>query len=251
MKIFCGHRTALTSTIILIALAVFLLHTGQGYAAKSGQSGEVRMAVDPTVLPPLPPPGALEEDVTALPADDGMKEADRAAEPDVEVTVVEPEAESTAPEAEVVVLEPEPKKPEPAKVAPTVAKKPKPAPAAKPTQLPASVVATPGKDAVTSVKVDSTDNEFILTVTATRPVGDTTYMNLSNPQRLVIDLREPWVLKTWNVIRIADGAVEKLVMGAHKDRLRVVVYFRTPPKGKFAPQFVRSGNKLIVSVAMP
>ena len=237
MKIFCGHRTALTSTIILIALAVFLLHTGQGYAAKSGQSGEVRMAVDPTVLPLILPPEAPEEDVPA--------------EPDVEVTVVEPEVESTASEAEVIVLEPEPKKSEPAKVAPTVAKKTKPAPIAKPTQLPQSVVVTPGKDAVTSIKVDSTDNEFILTVTATRPVGDTTYMNLSNPQRLVIDLREPWVLKTWNVIRIADGAVEKLVMGAHKDRLRVVVYFRTPPKGKFAPQFVRSGNKLIVSVAMP
>ena len=104
---------------------------------------------------------------------------------------------------------------------------------------------------IKSIKLSVTDTGFTITILADRPIGDTTYMNLLNPRRLVIDLREKWTAKIRNVIRTESGPVKHIVLGSHPDRLRLVVHFRTPPAGKLNPKFERKGNSLTVSVQTP
>lgn len=263
-----GQRIILTTTTILLGLAVFLLHATSGMTAPESNPGEVRMAVDPTVLPPILPSGEPEKSATEpeeKPEAITIVEEVELPEIDVRTPLPKPpsKAEKPKPVAPTKAAEkPAPKKEE--KVADTP--KPKPETAsrqktAKPTPkvetapgqefTPSPVAARPGKDAVIGIEVDSTDKEFVLTVTCNRPVGDTSYINLTNPRRLVVDLREKWLRKTRSVIRSAGGAVNKIVVGQHSDRLRLVVYFNTPPTANLTPQFMRVGDKLIVSAVLP
>lgn len=185
----------------------------------------VRMTVDFTVLPIVLPDGTeapvvVEEDPTAIDGESSLP-------PD-----------NGAPQAAA--------KPQP----PAVSPKPAPKPKVAPEVAPKPVAAVSGPSMIESIRLTESGDSFTITVQANRPVGDTTYLNLSNPKRLVIDLRDKWKFHKRNVIR-SKGAVKHIVIGEHKDRLRLVVHFNTPPKGQLAPQFKRSGNTLKVSVPLP
>jgi len=215
-----GERIVLSAIICLVGLGIVFIHVQTGSTSSTREVPEVRMSVDPTVLPLVQPPGAPVEENQPVEA---MSDAEESETAETAVEIV--------PEVAPVPPVPEAKSEQKAK--------PKPLP------IP---VAKAGKGAVTGLKLDTTPTGFYITVTCDRAVGDTSYMNLSNPERLVIDLRQPWTLKARNVVRAADGPVKHIVVGAHPDRLRFVIHFRTPPKIKLVPQFVREGNRLIVRV---
>lgn len=227
-----GPRFVLTAMIIMVGFVVFILHAGTGSTTSGDEVEGVRMAVDPTVLPMVPPPGAPEPSAAQdMAGQDATAPLEGAGETP---TAMEDPAQQKA-------------TPKPAAA---------PSPTSKSTSAPSSDSGATqakhaGKGTVSAIAVDATDREFILTVTCDRPVGDTSYMNLKNPSRLVIDLRQPWTLKAKNVIRVDNGPIKHVVVGSHPDRLRLVVHFNSPPKGKLAPSFARAGNKLIISVALP
>ena len=243
---FFGRHVGRAALLLASALAAFFL-LGAPPASADGGESTVRMAVDPTVLPPVLPPQGMAD---APPAKESTPPAK--VEPSTGVGFGESDLapEGTAPAAEpeppiITVVEPpmQPAPEEPARAA-KPAPQPEPAPAAK--RAPAPTPDVPGT--VRRVALTSTGHGFTLTLTCDRPVGDTTYMNLTNPRRLVVDLRQPWKLATRNVARAATGMVRHVVAGEHPDRLRFVVHFRTPPKGALSPDFRRVGNTLTVTV---
>lgn len=218
-----GQRFIFGFMILVAGLIVFVMHTGVG-VTKDGQHNQIRKPVDPTVLPIVQPDGS-----ETLPVPEAASE--EAIEPAPQETAKAPETpkqeEVSQPQKPVV-------KPAPPKNS-----------ASKPT------VATKGNvGSVKAIDLKTTDTGFTITVSATNPIGDTSYINLTNPRRLVIDLREKWALKTKNVVRSSSGPVKHIVLGSHPDRLRMVVHFRTPPQAKLDPTFERTGNNLVVTVQM-
>lgn len=202
--------------------------------ARDQVRNEVRMAVDFTVLPVVLPDGS-EAPATAMPDPDAI------------------DGESSLPpetaEPSQAAVQPAPT-PDPAP-APAPAPEPEPTPAPKPAPKPepAPVAAVTGTGTVSSIKLAETPDSFTITLNADRPVGDTSYLNLDSPKRLVIDLRNKWVLKTANVVR-SKGTVKHIVVGEHKDRLRLVVHFNKPLKGRLQPTFTRTGTVLKVTVPL-
>jgi len=204
--------------IIMAGLVIFALHTSVGATKDDGHS-QVRQIVDPTILPLLPPYEA------ETPITESSEPEPALQEPATTEIPSDPEAEATAQEQPEATPAPEPQ--------------------------PAPTIKTAAPGAITAISLNKTDAGFTITIRADRPIGDTTYMNLSEPRRLVIDLREKWTLKTRNVVRPEDGPVKHIVIGSHPDRLRLVVHFRTPPAGKLRPHFERTDNTLKVTVPLP
>lgn len=254
------RKTVFTALLLFTSLVTFVLYAEINSTASGQPLNEIRMEVDPTVLPPVTPPEPEASEATP--------EAKAPEQPEVELPDIETRTPLPAPpgketakespkEADLApdTAEVTPPKASPAKDKPMVQSNTEvevtPAPEALTEQVVTPAPVGVGKGAVTKVTMESTDKQLVLTVFCNRPVGDTTYMNLSNPKRLVVDLREPWTLKARNVIRVKSGAVKHVVMGSHPDRLRLVVHFRTPPKGRLAPTFQRIGNKLIVTADLP
>lgn len=183
---------------------------------------QVRMTVDFTVLPVVMPDGSEIQPEAADTPDAASAEtaaADQALpEPETEAAPMET---PTPPEAGLVEQ-------------------------AKPTPPPAAA----GPGVVKSVSLEETGDGFTVTVATDREVKDTSYLNLANPRRLVLDLRGNWTYRGRNVIR-SSGAVKHIVIGEHKDRFRMVVHFRKPPAGNVEPQFKPTENKLHVMVPLP
>ncbi|WP_319469209.1 AMIN domain-containing protein [uncultured Pseudodesulfovibrio sp.] len=221
---------------VVVVMMSWTLHTGTA-VSKDAPVNEVRMAVDPTVLPPVRPP--MDDELISEP-DASAPEAESETPDDDVVVVVEEEGAEGGKEVPVEQAEEKP--------APKVEEEAAPKPVAKPEPAP---VAKGGAGTVRNMSLDSTDTGFTLVLACDRPVGDTSYMNLTGPRRLVIDLREKWKPGKRNVLRAQSGMVKHVVIGEHPDRLRFVIHFRTPPKGMLTPQFSRSGNSLTVMVSQP
>ena len=207
-------------------------------AARGGETredvrNEVRMDVDFTVLPVVLPDGSE-------------------APPSMDPAAIDGEStlpsESAAPQqAAVESPQPAPESvPEPAP-APAPDPVPEPQPAPEPAPSP---VAKAGPGTVKGISLGESAGGFTITVRADKGVGDTSYMNLDNPRRLVIDLRGGWKLATRNVVR-STGAVKHIVIGEHPDRLRLVIHFNSVPKKPVVPSFSRTGTTLKVKVVLP
>lgn len=216
-----GERILFGAMIVVVGLVIFILHAGIG-VTRDQDNGQVRMTVDPTVLPVVLPDGS------ESPASSATLDPDTANATEV--------AEDTEPPATPAPEE------TPQAQAP-------PAPESTPETKPASPTGA-NAGTVQSVTLENTATGFTITVTANAPIGDTSYMNLSGPHRLVVDLRENKTSKAKNVVRVADGPVKHVVVGEHPDRLRLVVHFRTPPATRLTPQFTRTGNTLKITVPL-
>jgi len=235
-------------------LLTLLLTAGPLLAAAPAQATEadgpaVRMAVDPTVLPPVGGPDDEMAPAPDVPADqfavpDDAAPDDREAPPPPMVVDVD-KAGQPAPPAPAATEAPAPAAEEtPPQAVPENQAEAETPPA------PAPPVSGPG-GIITGLSLRSTPNGFELTLTADRPVGDTSYLNLNDPRRLVLDLRQAWTLKTRNVLRADSGVVRHVVVGEHPDRLRLVIHFRTPVPRGLEPEFSRTGNRLVVRVRLP
>ncbi|MCJ2165450.1 MULTISPECIES: AMIN domain-containing protein [unclassified Pseudodesulfovibrio] len=172
---------------------------------------QLRMTVDFTVLPMVLPDGQTPSDT---PPDTPV------------VTAPEPAQESTVP-PEVIPPETSENKTEPS---------PEPA-----------TGDTGGH--IKSISLEETPLGFTLKLVADGSISDTTYLNLTDPRRLVIDLRGNWQYRGKNVIR-SDGAVKHVVIGEHSDRLRMVIHFRRLPAASVEPQFKANGNELFILVPL-
>jgi len=180
---------------------------------------QLRMSVDFTVLPMVLPDG------TETPAQQAM-----------ESDLGEPETITPPEEVQVEATpKPEPQKPQP--------ETPKQAPAPKAKQD----IQKPGT--IESVTVKETDTGFTITIQTDRPVADTSYINLTDPRRLVFDLIGPWKYHNTNVIRL-DGSIKHVVVGEHADRIRLVVHFRTPPTGPVKPTVKTTDTTLTATVTL-
>ena len=221
--------------LAICAVAGFMVDTLFALPGTAGDEArnEVRMTVDFTVLPIVLPDGTEAPAEPAPVPEDNADQAAPAAEAPKAPEAPADMAEEAVAAGEAPVAEPAP-----------VATKPAPAPTAKAVDEPA------GTGQIRSITLDETGLGFSLMIVTDRAVGDTDVMHLTNPRRLVIDLKGKWNHKGANVLR-SEGAVEYVVLGEHPDRFRMVVHFRTPPKGKLDPEIKKAGNELHVLVPMP
>lgn len=215
-----ARRNILITIVGAVILGVLIMTLRSGMADTDPTTNEVRQTVDPTVLPPVENP---------------MAKA-RSAEAQPQTTSSEAVTEEPL-DSETLVAETEPSS-EPA--AATEKSNAEPDPAPKPE----------GVGTVTKLDAAIDGKMLIMTVTCDRPVGDTTYLNLDNPRRLVVDMRQPWTLKAPNVVRLKNGPVKHIVAGNHPDKLRLVIHFNQPLKAKLTPEFQRKGNRLIVFIPL-
>jgi hypothetical protein len=201
---------------------------------RDGARHTVRMDVDFTVLPKVLPDGSEAPATSAAPAEEPLTP-----EPELPDTA---DAASTAP-AEAPAAAP-------AAQAPAAETRPAPEPEpAEQAEVPA-ISPDKGPGVIRSVALDETGQGFAIKVVTDRPVGQTTFMNLNNPRRLVVDILGKWTRRGGNVLR-SEGAVQHLVMGEHPDRFRMVLHFRTPPKKNVTPEIRKAGDELHVLVALP
>jgi hypothetical protein len=212
------QRLLSAAIVAMVGLVIFVLHTNVGVTRDNAHS-QVRQMVDPTILPVVP---SYE---TESPAIEKTEPEPVHQEPALtEVDAVQ--------ETQIPIQKEQKNTPTPA---------PQPAP----------IVTAETLGTISAISLNETDAGFSITIRANRPIGDTTYMNLSEPHRLVIDLREKWTLKAKNVVRPETGPIKHIVVGTHPDRLRLVVHFSTPPIKKLVPVFKRTGNTLTVTVPLP
>lgn len=231
-----GQWFRFLAVCVAVGVMVTAMHASLG-VTKEEVRNEVRMSVDPTVLPIVLHDGSIAQVPTE---DDSAIDGENSLPPDSADETSPQSSQTAAKETQsepVVVTEPEPESAS------------APAPAAKPTPKTAPKSAT-GPGTVNAVNLAENATGFTITVQANKPVGDTSYMNLNNPKRLVIDLRDKWSFNARNVIR-SKGVVKHIVIGEHPDRLRLVVHFNTPPKGRLNPSFTRTGKTLEVNVPLP
>lgn len=218
-----GKRMVLTAAILIAGFVAFILNARLGLTNAGQAENAVRMAVDPTVLPPIT------ANTTQPPAPVPSKD-DSSSPPVAETQVIE--------------LDPTPEQAEKSQGQDNLE------PVSKPAEKPRDNTLS-GNGVIADIDLDVSDSQFAVTVSCDRPVGDTTYMNLNNPKRLVIDLRQQWTLRTRNVVRAESGPVKYIVVGHHPDRTRLVVHFRSDSTERLSPQFERTGNRLIVTSPLP
>ena len=77
--------------------------------------------------------------------------------------------------------------------------------------------------------------------------GRVSWFNLDKPRRLVVDLHGKWKNKAKSLYRLKDCPVQKIVLGEHADKVRLVIYLNE----KDAPAKVRPViNKQDTSVSL-
>jgi len=184
---------------------------------------EVRMDVDFTILPKVLPDGT-----------------EAAVSPDEQLTP-EPDLPNAAHTETPRSAE------DPAVNTPAATVRPAPEPEDKEqTEIPA-ISPVEGTGMIRSVALDETAQRLALTVVTNRPVGRTTFMNLTNPRRLVVDILGKWTHKGGNVLR-SEGMVKHVIMGEHPDHFRMVIHFRTPPQKDPTPEIRKAGDQLHILV---
>ncbi|WP_147819010.1 AMIN domain-containing protein [Salidesulfovibrio onnuriiensis] len=226
----------LTSARMILILLLVLCGTGvlllsqENIVVGEGGGNVVRMPVDTRIIEledPAEAPKLVEEEKKGRAAEAAAPES-------------KPESASQPKPA------PQPKpEPKPVKQA-EPAKKPTPAPEKQAeSKAPAAVGGS-----ITKLDLQATaDGAFSVHARGDAPLGKVTYLWLKGPDRLVIDLVGTWRLRTRNVVRLEQGVVKHMVAGEHKDRLRLVVHFRTPPAGMKKPVIQVNGASATVTVS--
>lgn len=226
-------RMAFWASCVIVLTAVLLLSQQPHVVGKSGKS-TVRMPVDNRIIE-LDDPA----DLSRSPEPASRDNATAAPEP-ARQEPARTKAVQDAPATGKQTSKPVEKKPAP-RVVPEKGKAGKAVPAKKPAP---SAKGTIRKLALKTGK----DGSFSIQVTADAPVGRITYVRLKSPDRFVVDILGSWQLRTRNVIRAKEGMLKHMVAGEHKDRLRLVVHFRTPPASLGKPVIERAGKSATITV---
>ncbi len=189
----------------------------------------VRMPVDPRIidLETLEAESLLDNGTTSVPA---------AKSPEQKKTAPAAVSRPSSGKAKAVAKKNLIKKPEAAsktKASGKSAAQSKSSPAKKVSKKsPKKTVAAGGTIRNLSLKANE-DGSLTISAQTSAQAPKVTYMRLTKPDRLVVDILGRWTLRGPNVVRLAKAPVRHLVAGQHKDRLRLVVHFRSAlPKQK-------------------
>ncbi len=117
-------------------------------------------------------------------------------------------------------------------------KEPAPAPA-----VPKAVIAQPAKkknqpkpsgvvNVVNKIKFIPRDDSFLARLKTVEKAGRITHFWMAKPTRLVVDLRGKWKKDIRNVYRFKNNFINKIILGLHPDRLRLVFLFTEPDIAK-------------------
>lgn len=112
--------------------------------------------------------------------------------------------------------------------------------------------ATPAGGKVLDVKVQDNPGEFVLTIVTDAPLERVTSFHAKAPARLAVDLWGPWQTSAGGAVTLQSGLMEKVRLGAHPDKLRVVIDYRDKDLATFSEPVIEKQPKgVVVRVPKP
>ncbi len=81
----------------------------------------------------------------------------------------------------------------------------------------------PGRGQVISISPSDKPEEFVLTIKTNAPVRNAKSFYLADPPRFVVDIPGQWEYKGRNTLSGKSSIVNKIRIGKHKDKLRIVI----------------------------
>jgi len=98
------------------------------------------------------------------------------------------------------------------------------------------------------VDVTAKDNpgEFVLTITTDGPVERVTSFHAKDPARLAVDIWGGWQTSVPGVIAVGGPLMERIRIGSHPDKLRLVVDYRDKDSSGFSDPVVEKKDKSVV-----
>ncbi|WP_243361340.1 AMIN domain-containing protein [Fundidesulfovibrio terrae] len=113
-----------------------------------------------------------------------------------------------------------------------------------------SAVSAGGK--VLDIKVQDNPSEFVLTIVTDAPLERVTSFHAKAPARLAVDLWGPWQTSGGGAVTVQNGLMEKVRLGAHPDKLRVVIDYRDKDLATFSEPVIEKQPKgVVVRVPKP
>ncbi|WP_320171990.1 AMIN domain-containing protein [Maridesulfovibrio sp.] len=95
------------------------------------------------------------------------------------------------------------------------------------------------------LKVSCSAGSMSADIALTTKSGRVKWFNLNKPRRLVVDILGKWDFKDHSVYRLKSCMVEKIVVGEHPDKLRLVFYLKgTEIPARIAPSVKKSSGRL-------
>ncbi|WP_319777991.1 AMIN domain-containing protein [Maridesulfovibrio sp.] len=237
MKMKFRPFTALLLVLLLLAgVCAVLYHTGffNAFLVEKAKKEQLQEGDGPVVRRPveklvLPLKASTVED---SPLEDGLNEADISAG-NSSVTAG-PAAESAQKESETVPA----KKPQPDEVVAETASKLKP----EPTDPVNSAESISAKGALSGVSVSCQAQKATVKIALSAAAGKISWFNLDKPRRLVVDLHGQWANKAKSLYKFKDCPLQKVVLGEHPGKLRLVLYLDQKVPSKIKP-VVRRNDK--------
>lgn len=98
--------------------------------------------------------------------------------------------------------------------------------------------------ALKNIAFQDTGEGFKVEIRTNAPIGEYRPACLLSPSRMVIDLMGNWKNPGKNVYETGNGVLKKIVVGEHRDRLRVVMHLQG--NVRLDPIISQSGNELVL-----
>jgi hypothetical protein len=99
---------------------------------------------------------------------------------------------------------------------------------------------------VVDVTVQDTPGEFVLTITTDGPVERVTSFYAKDPARLAVDIWGGWQSSVPGVIAVGGPLIERIRIGSHPDKLRLVVDYRDKESAGFSEPVVEKKDTGVV-----
>jgi hypothetical protein len=105
---------------------------------------------------------------------------------------------------------------------------------------------------VLEIKVQENPGEFVITIVTDAPIERVTSFHAKGPARLAVDLWGPWQAGGAGGVAVPGGLLEKVRLGAHPDKLRVVIDYRDKDLAVFSEPVIEKQPKgVVVKVPKP
>ncbi|CCO24170.1 AMIN domain-containing protein [Maridesulfovibrio hydrothermalis] len=103
---------------------------------------------------------------------------------------------------------------------------------------------------LTKMDISVVDDQLLASLSTTKSVGRVTYFWMNDPTRLVVDLRGEWENEISRINDIPDSFVNRVIIGMHPDRLRLVFRLTGASRGG-KPGLLRTSDGLEIAVDNP
>ncbi len=112
--------------------------------------------------------------------------------------------------------------------------------------LKSPIAVKPEKNAIGKVQIIKWPEGFKMAIITAHPVAEYNHFFLDGPPKLVLDIKGKWKLNTGSVFKADNNLVKQVRIGEHDEFIRVVFDLKT--KKPLLPEFIKSGNGLIVTL---